>query len=182
MSSTGTSTKSSRALRLPASTISTGRGFHAASSARPARGLAAAEEARDLLERPLRRGEPDPLEAAVLGTERLEPLEREEEVRAALGRGDRVDLVDDDGLDRREHLARLRGQQEVERLRRRDQDVGRRARDARALRRPACRPIGWPRTGGGWISPRRSAVAAMPAIGARRLRSTSTASAFRGET
>src|SRR3954447_17284128 len=45
-------------------------------------------------------------------------------MRAALRRGDRVDLVDDDGLDRTERLSRLRGEQQVERLGRGDQDVG----------------------------------------------------------
>ncbi len=33
-----------------------------------------------------------------------------------------------------------------------------------------------------YASPRRSAIAAIPATGARRLRSTSTASAFKGDT
>ena len=50
MSSTGTSTKSSRALRLPASTISTGRGFHTAcvpaSRRRPLRRRAGARSPR----------------------------------------------------------------------------------------------------------------------------------------
>ena len=66
-------------------------------------------------------------------------LEREREVRAALGRGDGVDLVDDHRLDAAQHLARLRGEHQVERLRRGDQDVRRRAahRRAVALRRVA---------------------------------------------
>ena len=69
----------------------------------PAGDLAAAEEARDLLQRPLRRREADALERpAVRGRSASSALEREEQVRAALGRRDRVDLVDDDGLDRRE--------------------------------------------------------------------------------
>ena len=46
-------------------------------------------------------------------------------MRSALGPGDGVDLVEDDGLDPMQRLARLRGQQEVERLRSRDEDVGR---------------------------------------------------------
>ena len=46
-----------------------------------------------LLDRPLRRREPDALEAAA--GERVEPLEREREVGAALVGGDRMDLVDD---------------------------------------------------------------------------------------
>ena len=135
MSSTGTSTQSSRALRLPASTISTGRGFHAAfvraSRRRPRLRRAGARSPRAAAASPRARCAGG---AGGRGRERLEPLEREEEVRAALGRRHRVDLVDDHGLDRREGLARLRGQEQVQRLGRRDEDVRRRARDAGALR------------------------------------------------
>jgi hypothetical protein len=46
-----------------------------------------------------------------------------------------MDLVDDHRLDRAEDLARLRGQQQVERLGRRDQDVRRRAEHLRPLAR-----------------------------------------------
>ena len=125
MSSTGTSTLRSKAFFAPASTIVTGRGFQ------PRDALAAAEEARDRLERALRGREADPLQRPAADV--LEPLEREREVRAALGRDDRVDLVHDHGLDRGEHLARLRGEQQEQRLGRRDQDVGRLAQHARAL-------------------------------------------------
>ncbi len=55
------------------------------------------EEAPDRLDRPLRRREPDAGGPGV--AERLEPFEREREMRAALVARDRVDLVDDDGLD-----------------------------------------------------------------------------------
>jgi hypothetical protein len=85
----------------------------------------AAEEAGDLVERPLGRREPDPLRVAA-GQVR-EPLEREREVRAALPRGQGVDLVDDDRLDPGQHLARGRGEDQVERLGRGNQDVGRAA-------------------------------------------------------
>ena len=61
------------------------------------RGIGAAEEARHLVERPLRGREPDALERRV--HERFQPLEREREVRAALGRHERVDLVDDDRVE-----------------------------------------------------------------------------------
>ena len=67
---------------------------------------AAAEEASDLVERSLRRGQPDALERS-LG-DLLEPFERQREVRAALGRRERVDLVDDHGLDPAERVARGR--------------------------------------------------------------------------
>ena len=93
--------------------------------------LAAAEQPRDLLQRRLRGGEPDSLQprGTPLGERRraprLEPLEGEEQVRAALRRGDRVDLVDDHRVDAPQGLAGLRGEQEVERLRRGDEDVGR---------------------------------------------------------
>ena len=54
----------------------------------------------DLLERPLRGREADRA-ATARPAEVLEPLERERQVGAALGGGDRVDLVDDHRLDAR---------------------------------------------------------------------------------
>ena len=57
--------------------------------------------------------------------EPLEPLDRERQVGAALRAGDRVHLVEDQRLDPAQGLARGRGEHQVERLRRRDQDVGR---------------------------------------------------------
>ena len=80
-------------MRAPASTIVTGPRAPARSA------LAAAQEAGDLLQRTLRGGQPDALRRAP--RELLEPLEDEREVRAALGGRQRVDLVDDHGLDRR---------------------------------------------------------------------------------
>jgi hypothetical protein len=67
----------------------------------------AAEEPRDRLERPLRGGQPDPLErgARPARPKRLETLEAERQMRTALGAGDGVDLVDDDVLDATEDLA-----------------------------------------------------------------------------
>ena len=62
-----------------------------------------------------------------------EPLERERQVRPALGRRDRVHLVDDHGLDAGQDLPRARREHQVEALRRRDEDVGRRAQHAPAL-------------------------------------------------
>ena len=116
MSSIGTSTSRSSCLRTPASTTATSRG-------RPGV-VEPAEEPRDLVQRPLRRRQTDPLEGPLgLGGE---ALERQHQVGAALGRGHDVDLVDDHRRDAAERLARLRGQHQVERFRRRDQDVGRR--------------------------------------------------------
>ena len=92
---------------------------------------AARDEAADLLERPLRRGEAEPLERP-LG-DPLESLDREREVRAALRPRQRVDLVEDQRLDPAEALARGRGEHQVERLGRRDQDVRRFLHERAAL-------------------------------------------------
>ena len=91
------------------------------------------EEARDLVERSLRRGEPDALQRTP--RELLETLERQREMRAALGRDHRVDLVDDHGLHVAEAFARRARQHEVQGLGRRDEDVRRRLRETRAVLR-----------------------------------------------
>ena len=95
----------------------------------------------DLLERVLGRAQADPLQLGVAAalSDLRQPLERQREVRAALGRGDGVDLIDDAPARALEQLLRLAGQHQVERLRRRDQDVGRVAQHllALALRRVA---------------------------------------------
>ncbi len=83
----------------------------------------AGDEAADLLQWALRRREADPLRRPV--EQRVEALERESEVGAALGARDGVHLVDDHGVDRAERLAGLGSQHQEERLRRRDQDVRR---------------------------------------------------------
>ncbi len=54
-------------------------------------------------------------------------------MRAALVVHELVDLVDDDGLDVREDLSRVGREEQVERLGRRDEDVGRMLGHARAL-------------------------------------------------
>ena len=84
---------------------------------------AAAEEPRDLLQRPHRRAQPDPLRGLV--EQRVEALEGDREVGATLGAGHGVHLVDDHRLDAAETLAGLAGEHQEQRLRRRDQDVGR---------------------------------------------------------
>ena len=64
----------------------------------------------------------------------VEAFEREGEVGAAFVVGDGVDLVDDDGADAAEVLARLaRGEQDVKRLGRGDEDVRRVAEHGGAL-------------------------------------------------
>ena len=95
------------------------------------------DPAADLGQRALRGREADPLERLL--DDALEPLEREREVRAALRPGDGVHLVEDHRLDRLQQLAAARGEEQEERLGRRDQDVGRRAQHplAVALRRVA---------------------------------------------
>ncbi len=88
-----------------------------------------AEELADFFQRPLRRAQPDALErrafAAHLHDELFEALQRERQVRAALGAGHRVDLVNDHDFDTRQGGPRLARQQEIERLRRGDEHVGR---------------------------------------------------------
>ena len=83
----------------------------------------AGDEPADLLERPLRGREADPLRRTF--EQGIEPLQREREMDAALRARDGVDLVDDHGLDPAQRLTGLRGQHQEERLRRRDQNVGR---------------------------------------------------------
>ena len=90
-----------------------------------------AEEAGDLLDGSDRRRQPDPL--GRLRQQLVEPLQRQGEVRAALGPGDRVHLVDDDGLDAAQRLAGLRGEHQEQRLRGGDQDVGRRTSETAPL-------------------------------------------------
>ncbi len=95
--------------------------------------LSPAQVPRDLFQRTLRRAQADAL--GRLARELLEALERQGQVRAALAAHHGVDLVHDHGLDGRQHRARLRGQDQEERFRRRDQDVGRLADHPRPLRR-----------------------------------------------
>ena len=85
-------------------------------------GATAGQEGGHLLDRPHRRRQPDPLRRPV--EQLVEPVERDGEVRAALGVGHRVHLVDDHRLDPAQRLARGAGEQQEQRLRRRDEDVG----------------------------------------------------------
>ena len=83
----------------------------------------AAEIPGHFLQRPLRCRQPDALRRLV--REQLQPFERQRQVRAALRPRHRVDLVHDYGVHRSQHLARPRSQHQVERFRRRDEDVRR---------------------------------------------------------
>ena len=94
------------------------------------------QQPRDPLDRPLgrRQADPDRRSARGLADQAVEALEGEREVGAALVAGDRVDLVDDHGVDGAERgPAAARGQQDVERLGRGDQDVRRPLRHLLAL-------------------------------------------------
>jgi hypothetical protein len=95
-------------------------------------------EAADLLERILGRAQTDSLDGSTGGP--FEPLERQRQVRTSLGRGDRVDLVDDAPSRALEQLLRAAGQHQVQRLRGGDEDVGRLAQHllALALRGVSC--------------------------------------------
>ena len=75
----------------------------------------AGKECADRLERSLGGGQADALRIGI--GEMAQALEAEPQVRAALGGGDRMHLVHDHVLDAAQHLARLAGQQEIERLR-----------------------------------------------------------------
>ena len=90
------------------------------------------QQARDFLDGLLRRGEPDALDG--LRGIRVHARQSERQVRTALGLRDGVDFVDDHRAHRREHLApRGAGQQQIEGLRRRHEDVRRSAPHRSAL-------------------------------------------------
>ena len=82
------------------------------------------QEARDVLDRSLRRRKPHPLRAPAC--QGIEPGERQREVAAALVACHGMDLVHDHRAHRAQHLARpLRGEDQIEGLGRRDENVRR---------------------------------------------------------
>ena len=127
MSSTGTTTWRSSSLRVPASTSRIGR--------------AAGDEAADLLERPLRRGErrcagrARPTSRSSRSTESARCAPRF--VPATACTSSRISVST-----RAQHLPRLRGEQQEERLGRRDQDVRRLCAASPRAPSAACRPCG----------------------------------------
>ena len=139
----------------------------------------AAEKPRDFVERALRRRQADPLHASC--AQRFQPLERERQVRAPLGRHQRVDLVDDDRLERSQHVARVRREQQVQRFGRGDEDIRRLALES-ARSAAGVSPVRMATAGMVTGTLAAAAAWAMPTSGARRLRSTSMASALSGET
>ena len=164
----------SSGLRMPASTIVTGR--------QAAVVVAPAEEAGDLVERALGGRQPDALRRGSVAARRSSRSSVSGEVGAPLGGGQRVDLVDDHRLDAAQRLARLRGEHQVERLGRGDQEVGRVADQPAAL---VGRGVAGAHADGRLVRRRRPAArrrAGCRASGARRFFSTSTASARSGET
>jgi hypothetical protein len=94
---------------------------------------AAGEEAGGFVERPLRRRQADALQRLGHRPHCLQPLERQKQMRAALGRQESVNFVDDDGLQRGEMAPCLRREQQIERLWRRNQQVGARALEPCAI-------------------------------------------------
>ena len=106
--------------------------------------------------------------------QRVQPLQAEGQVGAALGRRHRVDLVDDHRVDVRQRLAGPGREQQVQRLRGGDEDVGGCARQLAALLGrgvAGAHPDG--DVGRAWSPERGPPPAACPTSGARRLRSTS---------
>src|SRR2546430_2669824 len=92
----------------------------------------AAEERCDLGRGADRGGEPDPLELAARQVS--QPLEADRELGAALVRGELMDLVHDDVPHGPQVLPQLpTGEEDLERLRRRDEDVRRVSGDRRAF-------------------------------------------------
>ena len=127
MSSTGTMTWRSSAFRVPASTISTCR-----SGPMPPRNAAMRSSGRWVALRPMRCGGATVAVLRRSSPQVLQAFQREREVRAALGAGDGVHLVDDHVLHTGQDLPGLAGQQQVQALRRGDEDVGRVAREVAA--------------------------------------------------
>ena len=115
--------------------------------------------------------------------QRFEPFEREREVRAALVARDGVDLVDDHRLDgaQRGAAARARDQQ-VQRLRRRDDEARRLAHHARPLRARRVAGADARRRCRARRDRARSRSAAISRSGRSRFSAMSTASAFSGDT
>ena len=93
--------------------------------------LSTAQISRDLFQRTLCGGKSDALQLAARQV--LQALERKRQMRAALAGNQRVNFVDHHGFDRTQRLARVGGQQQIERLGRGDQNVRRMAQEARAL-------------------------------------------------
>src|SRR3954465_11615856 len=109
MSSTGTTTSMSMVFAAGGCTTVTGLA--------PPRKRATSSTGRTVAERPTRcAGWPSRASTRPGARAGPEPLERQREVGAALAAGDGMDLVDDYRLHPAQRLARLRGEQEEQRL------------------------------------------------------------------
>ena len=144
--------------------------------ARPARLVAAGEEVGDGPDRALGRGQADAGEGP--SGQRVQALQREREMRAALVAGDGVDLVHDRGLRAREHgPPALAGEEDVERFRRRHQDVrrlpahglARRARGVAGAHHGADAGAGLPGLGKGAVDARERHFQVLVHVVAERL-------------
>jgi hypothetical protein len=93
-----------------------------------------AQVARHLLQGPLRRGKPDPHKAAV-ALDRLQPFEQQRQKHAALVGAERVNLIDNDVGDAAQGVPAARGEEQVKRFGRGDQNVRRLAQQALTLGR-----------------------------------------------
>jgi hypothetical protein len=90
------------------------------------------EKLRDLAQRLLRRGQSNALKSSA---QLLQSLQRQRQMRPPLIPRQRMNLINNHRLDRLEHLAPTpRGQQDVQRLGRRDENVRRLAQHRRPLR------------------------------------------------
>ena len=98
-----------------------------------------AEESGDLVDWSDGRRQPDALSG--LFEHGVEPLERKREMRATLGAGNRVHLVDDHCVDAEQRLASCGREDQEQRLGSRDQNVGRLGREPSAF---DCRSVAGP--------------------------------------
>ena len=126
MSSTGTTTFSSSRFSLGGCTTVTWRA--------PPRKPATSATGRTVADSPIRCAGPRAASGPDRGhPQRVQALQRDRQVRAALVAGQRVHLVHDDRLHAPERLPRLGGEQQEQRFRRGDQHVGRLAGQLPAL-------------------------------------------------
>ena len=90
-----------------------------------------ADESRDLVDRPYRGGQPYALRR--MPGERIQPFQAHGQVRAPFGAGDGMDLIEYHRFDIAQDDVRLGRQQQIQRFRRRDEDVRRMGGDGASL-------------------------------------------------
>ena len=173
MSSTGTSTRRSKAFLVPASTIVTGRGFHERTPSPPPRKRATSSSGRCVAESPIRWGGRRAISAR-RSSERARCAPRFVPTTAWISSTITVS-TEASSARAREVSNRKSDSGVVIRM-----SGGRRSIAWRSL--CGVSPVRIATSGRCTASPRRAATRAMPPSGVRRFRSTSTASALRGET